>query len=181
MGNKYLVEECFFLTPRDVGRRFDRIRKLGTNILEGRDDISYWFDDMSEPTCLFVSVDGHEPQKFIWEPVELTFGEAAYFHCGCGYKARKLYLLPSGNEFKCRKCHNLRYALSVLNSKSIAGRVIYRANRLHKLANSRACMGRIFYDGNFTKRFERFLGLCDKAGLEDIVRGANALKELVRG
>jgi hypothetical protein len=181
MDNRYLVENCFFLTPRDVGRRFDRIRKLGVNNLEHRPGITYWFDDMSEPTCLFVSVDGSEPQKIDWKPVELTFGETAYFYCGCGYKARKLYLLPGGKEFKCRKCHKLKYELTVLNRNSIAGRSIYRISRLHKLANSRACMSRIFYNGNYTKRFERFLRLCERAGLDSIVKGANDLKELIKG
>ena len=181
MDNRYLVEECSCLTPRDVGRRSNRIRKLGINILEGREDISYWFDDMSEPTCLFVSVSGHGPQKFQWEKVELTFGERAYFYCPCGYRASKIYLLPNGKEFKCRKCHKLRYALAVLNKKSVAGRSVYRINRLHKLANSRANMDRIFYKGGYTKRFKRFLNLCDKAGLESIVKGANDLKELING
>ena len=40
-------------------------------------------------------------------------------------------------------------------------------------------MSRIFYDGNYTKRFERFLGQCERAGFNTIVDGANALKQLV--
>jgi hypothetical protein len=179
MENRYLVEDCFYLTPRDVGNRFDRVRKLGINTLEHRPGIRYWFDDMSEPKYLFVSVDGHEPQKFKWESVEITFGEKGYFYCSCGHRATKLYLPPRSTEFKCRKCHELRYELTVLNRKSVAGKVIYRVNRIQKLANSRAGMGRIFYKGQYTKRFERFLGLCDRAGLESIVQGANDLKKLV--
>lgn len=180
-NNKYLVEDCFALTPRDVGWRYDRIRKLGVNQIEGRNDITYWFDDMDMPSRLFVSVGGHEPQEFKWEPVELAFGDSAYFYCECGYRARKLYLLPNGFEFKCRKCHSLRYELNIVNKNSVAGRSIYRINRLHKLANSRAGMSRIFYNGEYTKRFERFLGLCDRAGLYSIVKGANDLKKLIKG
>lgn len=129
---------------------------------------------------LFVSVNGQNPQKFAWELVEMTFGEKAYFYCPCGYRATKLYLPPNSSEFKCRKCHKLRYELTVLNRKSVAGKSIYQINRLHKLANSRAGMSRIFYNGNFTKRFERFLRLCDRAGLESIVKGANDLKALIK-
>ncbi len=181
MNHQYLVEDCFAITPRDVGRRFDRIRKLGVNNLEYRPGITYWFDNMSEPTCLFISVDGHEPQKFTWEVVEITFGETQFFYCQCGYRAIKLYLLPNGKEFKCRKCHNLRYALSTFNKKSVAGRSIYQMNRLHKLSNSRAGMSKIFHDGNYTKKFERFIKLCDRAGLDSIVTGANDLKTLIQG
>ncbi|HAJ44447.1 MAG: hypothetical protein UV53_C0006G0012 [Candidatus Azambacteria bacterium GW2011_GWE1_42_9] len=181
MNNHYMIEECFFITPRNVGGRFGHVRKLGINELENRSDISYWFDDMSEPTCLFVSVNGNEPQKFDWEPVDITFGETAYIRCHCGYRARKLYLPPNGKEFKCRKCHKLQYQLTKFNRHSIAGRSLYKMNRLQKLADSRANIGRILYNGNYTKKFTRFLGLCDRAGLESIVRGAKDLKTLMNG
>jgi hypothetical protein len=178
-NHKYLVEDCFVLTPRDVGKRPDRLRRIGVNILETRKDINYWFDDINEPTRLFISVDGHEPQEFVWELVDLTFGIREYFYCSCGHRATKLYLPPNGTEFKCRECHKLKYELTLLNRKSVAGGAIYRINRLHKLANDRAAMSRIFYNGEYTKRFNRFLGLCDQAGLDSIVKGANDLKELI--
>ena len=181
MDNKYLVEECFFITPKDVGERLYRVRKLGVNILENRPDITYWFDDMNNPAKLFISINGRESQSFDWELVELTFGEREYFYCSCGHRATKLYLPPNSCEFKCRKCHNLKYELLSFNSKSVAGKNIYKINRLHKLANSRASMSRIFYNGQYTKRFERFLGLCERAGLDSIVQGANDLKTLVNG
>lgn len=180
MDNKYRVEDCSTLTPRDVGRRFDRVRKLGVNILEGRDDISYWFDNMSEPTRLFVSVGGHKTQKFVWESVELTFGETAYFYCGCGYKARKLYLPPNGTEFKCRKCHNLPYLLASINRTSVAGAKIYAYKRLMMLDDCRAAMARILYKGKYTKKFESFLKCCNRAGLKNIVTGAEELRALIQ-
>jgi hypothetical protein len=179
MNNRYLVGECLTLTPRDVGKRWDRIRKLGVNQLAHHPGISYWFDDMGDPSRLFISVQGHEPQSFAWELIRLTFGDAAYFYCPCGHRASKLYLLPNGNEFKCRKCHKLQYHLSTFNRQSVAGRSLYRANRLQKLANSRASMGRILYNGEYTKRFQRFLGLCDRAGYDSIVQGAKDLKTLI--
>lgn len=181
MDNKYLIEECFHLTPRDVRSRFDHILRIGVNSLKDRPEINFWFEDEDDPTHLFISVDGHEPQDLVWELDELTFGAKAYFHCSCGYRASKLYLPPNGTEFKCRKCHKLKYELSVVNKKSVAGKSIYRINRLHKLANSRASMSRIFYNGQYTKRFERFLRLCERAGLDSIVKGANDLKALVNG
>lgn len=180
-NNRFLVEDCYYLTPRDVGRRSGRVRKLGINILEGRDDISYWFDDMSNPTRLFVGVKDHEPQEFMWEEISLTFGERAYFYCPCGCRVAKLYIPPNGFELKCRNCHNLHYALTVLNKNSPAGRAVYQMNRLQKLANSRASMDRIFYRGEYTKRFKGFLCLCKKAGLDNIVKGAEDLKELING
>lgn len=181
MDTGLFVEDIFVLTPRDVGRRFDRVRKLGINKLERRPDVNYWFDDMSEPSCLFLSVDSCEPQKFAWEIVELTFGYRAYFRCSCGLRVSKLYLPIYSKEFKCRKCHKLQYQLSTFNKNSVAGRSLYRMNRLQKLAESRANMSRIFYNGNYTKKFERFLGLCDRAGFDSIVKDANDLKALIKG
>lgn len=178
---RYLVEDCLTISPGDVSRRFDHMRKMGVSILDGHSNVSYWFDDISRPAFLFVSVDGKEPQKLAWEEIDITFGERNYFYCPCGYRATKLYLPPNGTEFLCRKCHNLRYELTVVNRKSIAGGVIYRMSRLRKLANNRASMSRIFYNGNYTKRFSRFLRLCDRAGLDSIVKGANDLKALIKG
>ncbi|MDP1689488.1 MAG: hypothetical protein Q8L47_05195 [bacterium] len=179
-NNKYLVEDCFALTPRDVGWRYDRIRKLGINQLEGRNDITYWFDDMDAPTCLFVSVGGHDPQEFKWEPVELTFGESAYFYCKCGYKARKLFLVPNGFEFKCRICQKLKYRLSSMNPNSVAGRAIHTFDRMTKLIEVRENMARIFYKGKYTKRFNRFLEHCKVLGFNDVVDDAQSLNEVIQ-
>ena len=181
MTTGLFIEDCFALNTRDVGRRPDRIRKLEINKLERRPDVNYWFDDISEPTRLFLSVDGNKPQEFVWETVELTFGERAYFRCVCGHRASKLYLPRNSMQFKCKKCHGLQYQLSSFNRYSIAGRSLYRMNRLQKLAGSRENMGRILYNGNYTKRFERFLSLCDRAGFDSIVQGANDLKTLING
>ena len=181
MHTRLFIEDCFALNTRDVGRRLDRIRKLEINKLERRPDVNYWFDDISEPTRLFLSVDGNKPQEFVWETVELTFGERAYFVCACGHRASKLYLPRNSMQFKCRKCHNLQYQLTAYNRYSVAGKPLYRMNRLYKLAESRASMGRILYNGNYTKRFERFLVLCDRVGLGSIVQDANDLKTLING
>jgi len=172
------VEDCFSISPRDFGWRADRIRKLGVNTLERRPGLHYWFDDMSNPTQLFVSVDGEEPQLFVWEVVDITFGEKAYFYCPCGYRAMKLYLPPGGKEFKCRACHKLRYRLTALNRNSGAGKILYQANRLQKLSDSRERMGRLFYNGAYTAKLERFLNQCKKAGLNNVVEGFEELRTL---
>ena len=180
MNSRAFVEDCFVLTPRDVGRRLDRIRKLGINSLDRSPGLNYWFDNMSDPKRLFISVDGQEPQEFRWEVVDITFGEKEYFYCPCGHRAVKLYLPPASKEFKCQKCHQLRYQLTSFNKQSIAGQTLYKFNRMQKLADSRAQIGRVLYNGVYTKRFERFLGLCDRAGYNSIVTGARDLMTLIK-
>lgn len=175
MNSDLFVEDSRTLTPKDV------LQGVSCNQKKEMGEIDYWLEDASDPAAVFVSVGGRKPQRISLEWEGITFGERAYFRCVCNHRATKLYLPQKSTEFKCRKCHGLQYQLSSFNRYSTAGRYLYRANRLQKLANSRAGMARIFYDGRYTKKFERFIGLCDKAGLDDIVRGANALKELVRG
>jgi len=40
-------------------------------------------------------------------------------------------------------------------------------------------MSRVFYNGQYTKRFDRFLNLCGRAGLVDVVNDAGNLKAAV--
>ena len=181
MNSDLFVEDSFFLSPKDVLRNASRIQKKAVDEGRKRVDLEYWLEDIGDQSIVLVNVGGKESQRIALEWEGITFGERAYFLCACGHRATKLYLPRSSTQFKCRKCHGLQYQLSSFNRYSTAGRFLYRANRLQKLANNRAGMARIFYNGNYTKRFERFLGLCDKAGLDDVVQGAKALKELVRG
>lgn len=165
------VEDSFAISPNDVLQ----------NRYNGRTDITCWpEDDSTDPATVFVSMAGNEPQKLNLEWEEITYGNRAYFVCSCGHRASKLYLPPHGHEFKCRECHSLQYRLSSFNRHSVAGRAIYRMNRLQKLTDSRANMSRILYNGKFSKRFESFLRLCDRAGLDSIVNGANDLKALIQ-
>lgn len=171
MDTRLFVENSYTLSPTTI--------ISGLNL---RPDITYWpAVDSGDQSNWLVSVGGNEPQALVLEQVAVTFGKRLYFRCSCGRLAAKLYLPEHSHEFLCRQCHGLKYQLSVLNSRSIAGKAIYRMNRMQKLANSRAGIGRIFYNGNFTKRFERFLRQCDHAGYESIVKGANDLKALVAG
>ena len=173
------VEDSFALTPKDVLRNIQRPHRIGTAADDRRDDVDYWLEHPSDVSVVMVSVGKREPQRVVMEWEVMTFGERAYFRCGCGLRVAKLLLPLNGTEFKCRKCHRLQYQLTCINRRSIAGASIYRMNRLRKLTYNRAGMSRIFYNGNYTKRFERFLGLCDRAGLDGIVRGAHDLKTLL--
>lgn len=181
MNSELFVENAFALTPKDILRNIQRIRKIGTSADDRRADIDYWLEDPSDPSVVFVSITGKEPQRLDLEWLDLTYGKRAYFLCQCGLRTTKLHLPLNGQEFKCRKCHNLQYQLTTFNRHSIAGRSLYKMNRLQKLSESRANMGRILYNGNYTKKFQRFLGLCERAGLESIVQGANDLMALLKG
>ena len=171
MNTELFIENCFAITTSDAleGRQ------------HGRPDLNYWLEDENDPSAVTVSMGGNEPQELNIEWVEITYGSRPYFLCSCGLRVSKLYLPHNGNEFKCRKCHGLQYQLTTFNRYSIAGRELYKANRFQKLIASRESMGRILYNGNYTKKFERFIGLCERAGFNDIVKGANDLKLLIKG
>lgn len=175
------VEDSFALTPRDILRNIERPRRIGTNADDRRADVNYWLDHTGDDFAALISVGKNEPQRVVMEWQEITFGERAYFRCACGLRASKLHLPLGGNEFKCRKCHKLQYQLTHINRHSVAGRALYRVNRLQKLLDQRASMGRILYKGNYSDRFERFLRMCDRAGFDSIVQGANDLKALIKG
>lgn len=180
MSDKYLIEECFALTPKDVLRSFQRVRRIGAKMDDRRPDIDYHLEEENNSLFLHVGVGNNKPQKIAWEWHEITFGKRAYFRCSCGCRIVKIYLLPNGKEFKCRKCHKLRYELSTINRKSVHGKIFYKTNRLIKLANKRNNMSRIFYNSSYTKKFNSFLRLCDKAGLNNIRKGADNLMELIK-
>ncbi len=163
------VEDSLTLTTRDL--------------LQGvykSPDITYWQENDNDQSVWSISVKGNEPQEINMEWESITYGERPYFRCECGHRATKLYLPANSHEFKCRDCHNLHYQLTTFNRYSINGKKLYQLNRLNKLSNNRASMSRIFYEGKFTKRFERFLGQCEKAGFNSIVQGANDLKILMQ-
>lgn len=171
MTNSF-VEDAFSISPNDIL----------LNRYNDRTDITCWpVDDSADPATVFVGMAGREPQELILEWNDITYGKRAFFVCSCGHRASKLYLPSHSHEFKCRECHGLQYQLSSFSKNSSVGKSLYRMNRLQKLSDSRADMGRIIYNGKFSKRFERFLRLCDRAGLSDVVEGANSLKALLQG
>jgi hypothetical protein len=180
MTTRYLVEDSFAITPKDVLRSLKPFSKRETANKCLNMDVDYWLEDPADPFSLYARIRDQKPQKLPIETVFITFGEVMYFNCDCGYRVAKLYLPPDGTRFKCKKCHKLQYRLSTLNPKSVAGLAIYKANRINKLMETRESINRIFYRGKFTKRFSRFLGLCDKAGLKEVVDNAQRLLEVIK-
>lgn len=170
MSKGPFVEDCFSITPT-YKVDFDRMRKLGIHIeyhMEAEDHI-------------IVTVGSNEPQRIDTEDVESTSTSRRYFHCpGCDKPIYKLYLLPNGHEFKCRKCHNLRYTLTSLNKKTSHGKMLYSMNRMDKLSKQREKMGTILYNGNYTKKFKSFLKQCTRAGYAEAVEDAKVLMEALK-
>ncbi|MSU60404.1 MAG: hypothetical protein EXS52_00615 [Candidatus Staskawiczbacteria bacterium] len=181
MDTKSFIEDTFSISTKDVlqDKLYSKINNAGAG--KGHPAISYWLQDATDPLSITLSVNGGEPQGLNFEWVNLTYGIRAYFLCSCGVRVGKLYVPIGGTELKCRKCYHLQYFLTTFNKNSVAGMQIYKMNRLQKLADSRANMGRILYDGEYTKRFKRFIGLCDKAGFNSAVEGANHLMALIKG
>lgn len=180
MSNNLFTETSFSLSAKEVLQNLRMILEIGNSAyIKPREDIDYSFDDPFDPTILSVIVEGTEPQNLLLELEEITFGERAYFRCKCDARVNKIYITDSDHEFKCRKCHKLHYQLTTFNRHSVAGKTLYQMNRLHKLSSNRANISRILYDGKFTKKFSRFLNLCNKAGLENFVKGSNELKALL--
>lgn len=167
---KKFVEDSLSITPKSLisGALFSL-------------NINYWRDKKGDDSVWFISVGGFDTQELHVEFEEITYGSKPYFKCDCGSRVSKLYLPRNGQNFGCRTCHNLCYQLNTLSKNSVAGGALYRLNRLSKLSDSRANISHIFYKGDYTKKFKRFLNLCGNAGLNDVVDNANNLKALISG
>lgn len=167
---KYFIEDATTLTPKNL---------LNDNVNNNL-QINYWLEDEWDPSVWMVSVNNHEPQRLVIEFEAITYGERGYFKCPtCDHRGAKLYLPPNGGEFKCKDCHQMVYRLQTFNKDSVAGKTLYRMNRTQKLIEKRSSMGRILYDGVYTKKYERFLRLADSAGYTSIVKGAEQLRKLI--
>lgn len=166
------------IKPKDVFKILRRDYKAKTDAKHL--DIDCWLDNPDDPDIVSISVKGHEPQKLALEWIELNFGRAAFFQCACGQRCSKLYLPPHGTKFKCKKCHKLKYRLANLNPKSIAGQALKRFNKINKLIETRSNISHIFYRGQYTQRFNRFLAGCKEVGLNDVVGDAQGLLDIVK-
>ena len=165
------IEDCFYITPAYNGVDYDLMRKLDVHIeyhIEAEDHI-------------LVTVGDKEPQRIDTEDVVTAVAWRRCFLCPCcGEMAYKLYLLPNGKEFKCRKCHKLKYTLTAINKKSQHGKILYQMNRMDKLSKQREKMGTILYKGEFTKRFKNFLKQCARAGYTKATADAMRLMEALK-
>src|SRR3989344_7482766 len=117
-----LVENCIVISATYFGSALARIRKRG-NINDSLDishgnkkiTINFWSEYRENEACLVIAINGLESQEILLIESELMFGTRTYFVCDCGRRSFKLYLPPNSTEFKCRKCHNLKYELSAIN------------------------------------------------------------------
>jgi hypothetical protein len=179
--NGPFIEDCFCLTPKWIRDNEYRIRKIGAPINPDRPDINYWFEDKTY--CLqtmFITVGGSEPQAIDFVEVETPIAWREYFICPvCGERVYKLFLLPNGKEFRCRKCHHptLKYFLTAISKKSPHGKMLYATNRMDKLSKQREKMGTILYQGEQTKKFKSFLRQCKRAGYTKVVDDAERFME----
>ncbi len=177
-----LIENCFELSPTIVNRNYKRFRKIDAPIDERRPDINYyWNEEDGDGTSLFVTVGTSDEQKISLEEVELPFTRREYFLCPkCQKRVYKIFLLPNGHEFSCRRCHSLRYTLTTINRKTPHGKVLYQLNRLDKLSRQRMNIRTPIYRGQYTQKFQRFLRMCDRAGLHSVVEDARGLMEALK-
>jgi hypothetical protein len=181
MDTQQILENAYSISIRDVLPQIDGAKRNHKRVGNEPPDFDYRLDDYLYPSAVFISVAGGEWETIELDWVDITFGSRPYFKCPCGARVGRLYLPKGSSFFRCRKCHQLKYFLTTINKKSIAGQKIYEMNRMQKLVESRESMRKILHNGRFSKRFESFLKQCDKAGLENIVRGAEELKSLIGG
>ena len=160
MNATYLVEECSAISIGSIKK-----------------DPRFEYKDGDE-SIFFYDSEGLSQQILISEQA-ITFGVRRYFVCDCGVRVNKLFLPPGMRGYKCRNCYKLRYELTTINPRSIHGKLMYRTNRMIKLTNKRTDLNRIFYKGRYTKRFNRFLHLCARAGLVEVVENASKLTAAV--
>lgn len=160
------IENCFYITPTYNSVDYDLMRRMDVRIeyhIEAEDHI-------------LATVGNNEPQRIDTEDVVTAVSWRRYFLCPCCEKrVFKLYLLPNGKEFKCRKCHKLKYTITNINKNTPHGKMLYSMNRLDKLSKQREKMGTILYNGKYTKRFQRFLRMCSRAGYTKALTDAEEL------
>lgn len=182
---KTLVENCFALSTKLLKKDLQKARNQ-----EPVEEGYLNFRLNGRPSTLFYSIeysfDGNtyliinfseEPQRILLSQRELTFGTRTYLTCGCGYKTNTLYL--KNTFFACFKCSNLRYKSTTINSNSDHGRMLQIQIKRLKLIDMRESISRPLYRSRWTKRFMRFVKLCDQAGMFNQVRDAqNTMKTI---
>lgn len=143
---------------------------------------NYWFEYADSKTYLVVGLSHYDPNRILLAETALTYGDRSYFICGdCGRRVSKLYLPQRTIVFRCRKCWRLKYEIQTINRNTQHGEHFYQTHRAIKLIHQREKMNRIFYKGRYSKRYERFLRLCNRVnGLESIVSNAKKLMSAIR-
>jgi hypothetical protein len=182
---KTLVENCFALSTKILRRGLQKARNKESVegeylnfLLNGRPSVlHYSIEYINEDTYLVVNFDG-EPQRILLSTRELTFGTRTYLTCGCGKRTNALYL--KNTFFACFECSSLRYKSTTVNNRSDHGRMLYMQNKRLALIDMRESIPRPLYRSKWTKRFVRFVKLCDKAGLFREVKGAEITMKAIQ-
>lgn len=176
MNDEYVIDSCISISPKEVLKILKGITITRMDIRQL--NLNCWLNDPNEPDFLCMSIGGREPQTLELEWLTFKYGDVAFFNCGAGHRVRKLYLVPQGNAFECRLCGKFRYFASRLNPKSEMGQAVHRFENMRKLVYARVGMSKISHKGKYTKRFNRWLERCSKAGLHDVVENAKTLLEI---
>jgi len=124
--------------------------------------VDYYVEYENEKTYLIINF-GEKPQRILLSEEELTFGNRSYLTCTCGNRVNALYL--DKGVFACRDCHKLKYQSTTINRNSKHGQFLYQQSQILKLMSLRESMSHIFYKSQYTKKFNRYLDLCSRAGL----------------
>jgi hypothetical protein len=176
---KTLIENSFALSTnslkKDLYKARDREPVEGTlNVIYNNKPsiLDYKIEYTGGETYLEVFFN-IEPQRILLSEYELTFGTRTYLTCGCGARTNALYLKLG--FFACRDCQKLSYRSTTINSKSEHGKFLYQQSKRLKLMDMRESIGRIFYKSKYTKRFMRWLKLCEQSGLFKEIKSANDL------
>jgi hypothetical protein len=180
-----LIENTFALSTKLIKKSLKKAREkepVEGEYLNYRDNgrpsaldysIEYSFDGN---TYLVISV-AAEPQKILLSYEELTYGTRTYLTCGCGQRSNALYLKLG--YFACRRCQNLGYRSTTINTTSDHGMFVHLQTQRLKLMDMREGIDRIFYKSTYTKRFRNWLKLCGRAGLLDEITSAIKLSEAI--
>lgn len=187
---KTLKESCFALNTKLLREALKKARyKEPVNeeylnfIHNGKPSVLFYSIEHSsdDNAYLIINYDA-EPQRILLATRELTFGTRTYLTCGCGLKTNALYLknTPESTFFACFKCHSLRYKSTTINSRSDHGRMLYQQNKRLELLDMRESIPRPLYRSKWTKRFQRFLKLCNQSGLFNQVKDARTTMETIK-
>lgn len=185
-----IVEQCRTLTIGAIKRDLRRCRRKEPNVTgqikfkhgSRWQTWNYWFEYADRKTYLVISHSDHyDLQRILLSEHSMTFGSRNYFICyQCGRQANNLYMPQRTVVFRCRTCCRLKYELQLINRGSTQGKLLYRTSRTIKLVNQRVDMNRIIYQSQYTKRYTRFLKLCERAGLHTLVRDAEDLMTAIK-
>ena len=185
---KRLVETCFILDTKMIKRDLLKVRKQIPgisgffNISNGANKaVADWYIEYGTEYDYLVLQYGEKDQMIKLAESELHFGPRSWFICDCGARVSKLYLPPQTTQFKCRHCHKLVYEITTCNRRTKQGELKYRFNRMIRLMNTRENIRSMFYNGQYTERYNRYLKFAEVLGLDDIVRDAKRLLEDING